>query len=202
MKKIVFPLGIIGVVIFVLTVTIAGFFKIGYSQIWDTVSMLAARGEPTRLAVATGFGFTYLALLLIAIYSFITAKIKSAKIAGILLSLAAVFSIIQLFLPMDQWQGFRTVADKTHDWITVIIALSIIVAIYLFALVSKDFFRKASFWFSGIIALSSILSGWFLLASNDKLIGLFERLWILSFLAWIIFFSYNVSRAKNEIKIN
>ncbi|MFA5157944.1 MAG: DUF998 domain-containing protein [Patescibacteria group bacterium] len=194
MKKIIFPLVIISVATYILAVIIAGFFKEGYSQLWNTVSILTAKGESTRSAVVTVSAITYLSLLVITIYSSFVSTTKTTKVASQLLIMAAVFSLVQLFLPMDPWQGFRTNADKIHDWITVGIAVSIISSIFLFAAKTKGFFRKISFCLGGLVLLFAVLSGWFLLSWNFYYLGLFERLWILSFLAWIIFFSYHISR--------
>lgn len=198
MKKIIFPLGIFSVAVYIVTVIIAGFSKPGYSQIWNTVSMLVAKGETTRPVVTVSFAFTYLSLLIIAIYSFSISRTKITKLASALLSLTAISSLIQLFLPMDPWRGIRTMADKIHDWITVGIALSIIVAIFLFALKSAGFFRRISFWAGWLITIFSILAGWFLLTWNFHLLSLFERLWILTFLIWTIYFSYYLSGADYE----
>jgi hypothetical protein len=196
-KKIIFPLGIFAVAIYLLAIIVAGFFTSGYSQVWDTVSVLSAKGEPAHLVLTIIFALTYLSLLVIAIYSIIISRIKIAKVAGIFLSAGAILSIVQLFFPMDQWMGFRTAADKVHDWFTAAIALFIIASIFLFAKATKGIFQKISFWAGGFIAAFSILSGIFLLLSVSNLTGLFERLWIITFLIWIIIFSYNLSRKES-----
>lgn len=202
MKKIIFPLGIISVATYVLTAIIAGFYKADYSQIWNTVSILAAKGEPTRPTIVASFVFTYLSLGIISVYSYIISKKKISKSASLLLLIVAVFTLVQLFLPMDSWSEVRTSADKIHDWITVGIALSIISSTFFFGLNSKGLFRRACFWASGLITFFSISAGWFLLTWRFNLLGLFERLWILSFLIWIVYFCYILSKENYEVDSN
>jgi len=190
MKKYLFPISMIGVLSYSSVIFYAPFIKPGYNQTRDIVSALMAKGEPGRPAVVLVFGLAYLSLLSIAIW----AVLKSPyKMTGIFLSIVGFFSLAQLFLPMDPWQGFRTNADKIHDWVTVLIAMSIILAIYFFIKSLKKNSAIVSTTALVLILIFALATGWEIITMNFQLLGLLEKVWIGTFLLWLVYFSYRLS---------
>ena len=194
MKKYLLPISLFGVLSYFSVIIYAPYIKPGYNQTRDIVSILMAKGEPERPAVVLVFALAYLSLLSIALWSVLKSRYK---MTGFFLSIVGVFSLAQLFLPMDPWQGFRTNADKIHDWITVLIAVSIILALYYFIKSSKKNSAIISTAALILILLFALATGWEIITMNFQMFGLLEKIWIGTFLLWLVYFGYQLS---NELE--
>jgi len=89
--------------------------------------------------------------------------------------------------------GFRTSADKIHDWITALIVASIILAIIYFVKSAAKFAKTISIIALTLITLFALATGWEIITMNFQLLGLLEKVLIGTFLLWLSYFNYHLS---------
>jgi len=200
MKKKYFGLaGIIGSLSYFASIIIFGLLKPGYSQIWQTVSELNARGEANAIALNICYSISAILLIFFSFY-FILKKNFFAKISGLLMAVSfAGLIFVNWFTPMDQWHGIRTPGDIIHN--------SVVTSLVVAFLISQIFFIY--FWFNErkynqiLLPLTLFFASLFFALislwaniNQSEVINISERGWILTFLIWIFILSCRISRKE------
>ncbi len=197
MKKIYTIFGFLGPIIYILAVIIGGAIRNDYSQLYNTISELSMTNAPNLLLMEIMFCIYNISLLIFGIGAFLDTKVDSSKkyrAAMLMLVLTAISGIILLFFPQDPRTAPFTTTGTVHIAVAGISSLLTILAIFIIGFSfrkkqSMNNFAKYSFISGIIVVVSGGLSA-YSVANNLSFGGLLEKITILTFIAWVIVFSY------------
>ena len=199
MKKIYTIFGFLGPIIYILAVIVGGAIRNDYSQLYNTISELSMANVPNLLMMEIMFGIYNISLLIFGIGAFLDTEVDSSKkyrAAMLMLVLTAISGIILLFFPQDPRTAAFTTTGTVHIAVAGISSLLTILAIFIigFSFRKKpgmNNFAKYSFISGIIVVVSGGLSA-YSVANNLSFGGLLEKITILTFIAWVIVFSYTI----------
>lgn len=197
MKKIYTIFGFIGPIIYILAVIIGGALRSDYSQLYNTVSELSMANVPNLVLMNIMFGIYNISLLIFGIGTFMDASVDTSKkyrAAMLMLVLTGISGIILLFFPQDPRSIPFTATGTTHIAVAGISSLLTILAIFLTGFsfrkkVNMNNFTNYSFISGIIVVVSGGLSA-YSVGNNLFFGGLLEKITILTFIVWIMVFSY------------
>lgn len=197
MKKTYTIFGFLGPIIYILAIIVGGAIRNDYSQIYNTISELSMANAPNLLLMEIMFGIYNISLLIFGIGAFLDTKVDSSKkyrAAMLMLVLTAISGIILLFFPQDPRTASFTTTGTVHIAVAGISSLLTILAIFIIGFSfrkkpSMNNFAKYSFISGIIVVVSGGLSA-YSVANNLSFGGLLEKITILTFIAWVIVFSY------------
>ena len=197
MKKIYTIFGFLGPIIYILTIITGGALRNDYSQLYNTVSELSMANAPNLVLMDIMFGIYNISLLLFGIGAFIDNKVdtsKKYKAAMLMLVLTGISGIVLLFFPQDPRNIPFTTTGTTHIAVAGISSLLTILTIFL---TGFSFRKKANMnnfanysFISGIIVVISGGISAYSVGNNLFFGGLLEKITILTFIVWVIVFSY------------
>ena len=197
MKKTYTIFGFLGPIIYILAVIIGGAIRNDYSQLYNTISELSMTGAPNLFLMDIMFGIYNISLLIFGIGAFLDTKVDTSKkyrAAMLMLVLTGISGIVLLFFPQDPRGMPFTTVGTTHIAVAGISSLLTILAIFLTGFsfrkkVDMNNFAKYSF-ISGIIVVVSGGISAYSVGNNLSFGGLLEKITILTFIVWVIVFSY------------
>ncbi|MGB9979888.1 DUF998 domain-containing protein [Methanobacterium sp.] len=203
MKKIYTIFGFLGPIIYILAVIIGGAIRNDYSQLYNTVSELSMANVPNLLLMEIMFGIYNISLLIFGIGAFIDTEIDTSKkyrAAMLMLVLTAISGIVLLFFPQDPRSIPFTAVGTTHIAVAGISSLLTILAIFLTGFTFRkkndmNNFTKYSFISGIIVVISGGLSA-YSVGNNLFFGGLLEKITILTFIVWVMVFSYTILKKK------
>lgn len=203
MKKIYTIFGFLGPIIYILAVIIGGAIRNDYSQLYNTVSELSMTNAPNLLLMDIMFGIYNISLLIFGIGAFLDTEVDTSKkyrAAMLMLVLTGISGIVLLFFPQDPRGIPFTTVGTTHIAVAGISSLLTILAIFLTGFsfrkkVDMNNFTKYSF-ISGIIVVISGGISAYSVGNNLFFGGLLEKITILTFIVWVIVFSYVILKKK------
>ena len=203
MKKTYTIFGFLGPIIYILAVIIGGAIRNDYSQLYNTVSELSMTNAPNLFLMDIMFGIYNISLLIFGIGAFLDTEVDTSKkyrAAMLMLVLTGISGIVLLFFPQDPRGMPFTTVGTTHIAVAGISSLLTILAIFLTGFsfrkkVDMNNFTKYSF-ISGIIVVVSGGISAYSVGNNLFFGGLLEKITILTFIVWIIVFSYVILKKK------
>lgn len=182
--------GLLAVILYVGTTVIGGLVVPGYSHIGDPISQLTAPSTPHRGWWALGYVAYNLAVALFATgFWKLAPRSWPLRTASVLLVAGAVAGVAQVTaFPQDDGRDPVTTAGTLHLWLAGVSALTTVVVCVLcgVGLRHLEGWRAVS-TLSYAVAAAILVSGGIaaaLVASTSM--GLFERVPIGLFLAWIV----------------
>ncbi|WP_424356266.1 DUF998 domain-containing protein [Methanobacterium sp. MBAC-LM] len=202
MKKIYTIFGFLGPIIYILAVFIGGAIRNDYSQIYNTISELSMATAPNLVLMDIMFGIYNIALLLFAVGAFQDSEVdtsKKYKAAMLMLAITGVLGLVLIFFPQDP-RGIFTPTGTTHIAVAGISSLLTILTLFItgFNFRKKDRmndFANYSF-ISGIIVVISGGISAYSVGNNLFFGGLLEKITILTFIVWVMVFSYVILKKK------
>jgi hypothetical protein len=197
MKKIYTIFGFLGPIIYILAVIIGGVLRNDYSQLYNTVSELTTSNTPNLVLMSIMFGIYNVSILLFGIGAFLDATVDTSKkyrAAMLMLVLTGLAGIVLIFFPQDPRNAAFTITGTVHIAVAGITSLITILTIFLagFSFRKKtgmNNFAKYSF-ISGIIVVISGGLAAYSVGNNLFFGGLLEKITILTFIVWVMVFSY------------
>jgi len=204
MKKIYPLVGIIGPIIYILTVFIGGALRHDYSPLYNAISELSMANAPNKLLMDISFGLYNIFILIFGVGAFLDSDFKSKKfnLAAFMLVVIGILGLLVLIFTQDPRGSPATFYGTLHIALSGVTALLTIISVILVGLSFKDYVGQNNFtWYSYATAILIFLSGGAGAASiaNNSLIGgLFERITIFLFMIWVIVFSYILWKGTPE----
>lgn len=203
MKKTYTIFGFLGPIIYILAVIIGGAIRNDYSQLYNTVSELSMTNAPNLFLMDIMFGIYNISLLIFGIGAFLDTEVDTSKkyrAAMLMLVLTGISGILLLFFPQDPRGMPFTTVGTTHIAVAGISSLLTILAIFLTGFsfrkkVDMNNFTKYSF-ISGILVVVSGGISAYSVGNNLFFGGLLEKITILTFIVWVIVFSYVILKKK------
>lgn len=182
--------GLLAVVLYVGTTVVGGLLVPGYSHIGDPVSQLTAPSTPHRGWWALGYVAYNLAVAVFATGIWQLARRgRPLRAAAVLLVVGVVAGIAQVTaFPQDDGRDPVTTAGTLHLWLAGVSALTTVAVCALcgVGLRHLEGWRAVS-TFSYAVAAAILVSGGIAAALvTSTSMGLFERVPIGLFLAWIV----------------
>ena len=197
MKKIYTIFGFIGPIIYILAIIIGGALRNDYSQLYNTVSELSMANAPNLILMVIMFGIYNISILIFGIGAFLDGEVDTGKkyrIAMLMLVLTAILGIVLIFFPQDPRSSPFTAVGTTHIAVAGISSLLTILTIFFtgFSFRKKaDMNNFANYSFiSGIIVVISGGLAAYSVGNNLFFGGLLEKITILTFIVWVMVFSY------------
>ena len=173
------------------TILVGAFLRPEYTIFIDPVSRIFAKGLPYSGTIVSLFVLSNILIMLFAIGVMRSAKNSMIRVGMVSLILACITgSILFVFFPMDLWQGVRTAADVVHNNIVTVMALFILfsmILVYLGSRIVKSWQKLSNYFLVSVILflIAGVVSG-ICLQYYWGLIGIFENLWIIIFLQWLM----------------
>jgi len=201
LRRILVTCGIAAPILYVVTaITGAALRPNAYSHIVNAISELLSNGAPNKEILDIVFNI-YNALLLafaIGAFSSLSNGPRLGRIAMGILTGIQVLSFSWGFFPMDPLGTEATFAGTMHNVLGGVVALATIVMPLLMGLGFRHAselkrYRVFSFIASGVIFVSG-LSGVILAGQGVQVFGLFERITIGSYEAWMLITALNLLR--------
>ena len=199
LRKVLISCGVAAPVLYVVTAIIGAALRPDdYSHIVNAISELLSTGAPNKAILDIVFNIYNALLLAFAIGAFSALRYSSRvsrAAMGILIAIQFL-SFSWGFFPMDPLGTEATFAGTMHNVLGGVVALATIVMPLMMGLGfrhSRDFKRYAVFSFivSAIIFVSG-LTGVILASQGFQVFGLFERITIGSYEAWIFITAVNL----------
>lgn len=199
LRKILVSCGIAAPVLYVVTAIIGAALRPDdYSHIVNAISELLSNGAPNKAILDIVFNVYNALLLAFAIGAF-SALRNSPRVSRTAMGILIAIQLLSFswgFFPMDPLGTEATFAGTMHNVLGGVVALATIVMPLLMGLGfrhSSDFRRYAVFSFiaSAIIFVSG-LTGVILASQGFQVFGLFERITIGSYEAWIFITAVNL----------
>ena len=196
MKKIYTVFGFLGPIIYILAVVIGGAIRNDYSQLYNTISELSMANAPNLVLMDIMFGIYNLSLLLFAVGAFLDVEVDTSKkyrIAMLMLAVTGVLGLVLIFFPQDP-RGVFTTTGTTHIAVAGISSLLTILTLFItgFNFQKKDGMNNFARYslISGIIVVISGGLAAYSVSSNLFFGGLLEKITIITFIVWVMVFSY------------
>lgn len=188
-------LGIIGPVCYLAAVIIGGAMTPGYSHYYNSVSELTVAGQKLIPGVVILFVIYNVALILIGIQPAKVVNSILPKTALRLIGMIGLLGILTLIFRQDPRGSAATLAGTLHIIMAGLLSLATIAAAvlggFVFRQVKKPNLATASWIFTGIIFVTGIITA-VSLGGRWASLGLWERLTIGSFLAWLPWFALSL----------
>jgi hypothetical protein len=203
-RRLFYLCGLVAPLLFVVTAILGGALRPGYSHIENTVSELFSPGSPNRLLLTPLH--TLFALLLtvfgVGLLQFVQRTGKSKKI-GITAAWIFILSgflniLIATLFPQDAWGSTPTFAGEMHIALSGVISLLSILYMLLFGV----WFHRTTIailflpYTIATVLLVVLAAGWFMASYGTPLMGIAERVTILSGFQWTVLLAALV--LKNE----
>jgi len=204
-RKALIYCGIIAPVLYVITAIVGAALRPNdYSHIVNAISELISNGAPNKAILDVVFNIYNALLLVFAIgaYSAMKNMPRIARVAmGILIGIQ-VLSFSWGFFPMDPLGTEATFAGTMHNVLGGVVAFATIIMPLLMGLGSRrlngfDRYAIYSFISSAIIFISG-LTGVILAGQGVQLFGLFERITIGTYEAWIFVTAIKLLKIKEN----
>jgi hypothetical membrane protein len=203
MKKLYPYLGIVGPVIYVLTVIIGGALRPDYSHLYNTISELTVAGAPNLVLMNVLFGLYNLMVAVFGLGAFLDSIVdrsKKFKTAMIMLVVIGCLGLMMDFFPQDQRNATVTTAGMLHITLAGLASLLTMAAILLAGLSFSantrlkklavySFVSCALIFLSGGLAAAAVANDW-------RYGGLVERITIGLFIQWLLVVAWFVARLK------
>jgi len=197
MKKIYPIFGFLGPVIYILALIIGGALRSDYSQLYNTVSELSVINAPNLVLMDFMFGIYNISLIIFAVGAFLDNKVdtsKKYKVAMLMLVVTGLSGIVLLLFSQDIRGSPATQEGIIHIAVAGISSLLTILAIFLsgFNFRKKEGMKNFGTYslISGIIVVISGGLAAYSVGNNLFFGGLLEKITILTFILWIMVFSY------------
>jgi hypothetical membrane protein len=194
--------GIIGPVIFLLNDIIGTIITPGFSPIIHAVSELTQAGAENAVLLNSLFliaaiGLVLFAIGLIAHYKYGTSK--AIFLGGIFIIFLGILSALTgTIFPMDPFGEDATFAGNMHQYLTYVNIALIILAIPIIGTgLYKEKQWKSFKIYSIITVITMVICGVLtgvLTANNIEMLGLFERITIYAYQAWILILAVQLTR--------
>ncbi len=200
MKKIYTILGFLAPIVYILAVIIGGAIRNDYSQLYNTISELSMANAPNIVLMDVMFSIYNIALLLFAVGAFLDVEIDTSKkyrIATLMLAVTGVLGLVLIFFPQDP-RGVFTSTGTTHIAVAGISSLLTILTLFItgFNFRKKEGMNNFANYslISGIVVVISGGLAAYSVGSNLLFGGLLEKITIITFIVWIMVFSYVILR--------
>jgi hypothetical membrane protein len=194
--------GIVGSVVYVLTVILGGLLWHGYSHISQAISELIMTTSPNQIIMQPLFWVYNLLLIAFSIGYYRWGKAKLIKISAMFLFVVAFSGVMMLIFPQDAIGTSLSTHGLIHLIFAGLAALSTLVAVFLSAI---SFWRRNDYKQLGgislVLGLIILISGPLTAIAPTAFphyFGLSERITIGSFIVWWFLLSYTIY--KNERK--
>lgn len=204
MKKIYPLIGIIGPIIYILAVFIGGALRHDYSPLYNAISELSMANAPNKLLMDILFGLYNVFILIFGAGAFLDSDFKSKKFnsGALMLIVIGILGLMVLVFTQDPRGTPATLFGTLHIALSGVTAALTIISVIVIGLSFKEYIGMKSFsWYSYATAILIFLSGGAgaaAIAANSQFGGLFERITIFLFMAWVIVFSYILYRGNLE----
>ena len=197
-RKILLYCGIAAPILYGITVIAGAAVRKDYSHIVNAISELISNGAPNKAILDVIFNFYNALLLLFAIGGYIALK-NSPRLCRVAMGLFIGIQILSFswgFFPMDPLGSEPTFAGTMHNVFGGVVALATILMPLLMGLGLRRFndlhrYVIYSFICSAIIFVSG-LTGVILAGQGFPIFGLFERITIGTYEAWIFLTALNL----------
>jgi hypothetical membrane protein len=196
MKKTYTIFGFLGPIIYILAVIIGGAIRNDYSQLYNTISELSMVNAPNLILMGIMFGIYNISLLLFSIGAFLDTKVdtsKKYKTAMLMLAITSILGLVLIFFPQDP-RGVFTATGTTHIAVAGLSSLLTILTLFIAGFSFRknktmNTFANYSI-ISGIIVVISGGLAAYSVGNNLFFGGLLEKIAILTFIEWVMVFSY------------
>ena len=203
MKKIYPVFGIVGPLIYIVTVIIGGALRGDYNPVYNSISELIMVGSPNLLFLNILFGIYNFLLLLFGWGILSDPKLPknwSLNLASVIIVILGFLGILFIFFPQDPRGTTATLSGTIHLILAGLSSPLSILAVFLAGFSFRENpENKAFVWYSYLSVLLILISGGMtatLIANNSPYGALFERITIFTFLIWVMVFSYLLSTYK------
>jgi hypothetical membrane protein len=202
MKRIYPLIGIIAPIIYILAVFIGGALRHDYSALYNAISELSMANAPNKLLMDILFGLYNVFILIFGAGAFLDSDFRSKKFnsGALMLVVIGILGLMVLVFTQDPRGTPATLFGTLHIALSGVTATLTIISVIIIGLSFKDYIGMKSFsWYSYLTAILIFLSGGAGAASiavNSQFGGLFERITIFLFMAWVLVFSYILYRGN------
>jgi len=193
-RRIFYLFGLFAPFLLLITVILGGALRPGYSHISETVSELFSPGSPNRLLLTvlhTTFAL-FLTLFGVGLVRFVqnTGRFKTIGITASLdFILVGILNILTATVfPQDAWGSTPTFYGEMHIIISGVLSVLSILYMILFGIWFNRT-RIATFFLTYSIAtvIGVVLTaGWFMAGYGSPIMGISERITILSGFQWTV----------------
>jgi hypothetical membrane protein len=203
MKKFYY-LGIVGSIVYVLSVILGGLLWPGYSHVSQSISTLIMTTSPNQIFMQPLFWIYNLLLVAFSIGYYRWSQNILIKISAAFLFLVALSGILMLIFPQDAINAPLSAHGLAHLIFAGVAALSTLVAIFLSAigLWGRGGYKKLgvlSLVFGLVILITGPLTA-MAPTAFPQYFGLSERITIGSFIVWWFVLSYTIHRSERKAK--
>lgn len=196
MKKIYTIFGFLGPIIYILAVIMGGAIRNDYSQLYNTISELSMANAPNLILMNIMFGIYNISLLLFSIGAFLDTDVntsKKYKTAMLMLAITSILGLVLIFFPQDP-RGVFTATGTTHIAVAGLSSLLTILTLFIVGFSFRKNRTMNTFanysLISGIIVVISGGLAAYSVGSNLAFGGLLEKITIITFIVWVMVFSY------------
>jgi hypothetical membrane protein len=201
-RKVFIYCGIVAPVLYVITTIVGAALRNDYSHIVNAISELISNGAPNKAILDVVFNIYNALLLAFAVGAYIALK-NAPRLCRISMGIFIVVQVLSFswgFFPMDPMGTEATFAGTMHNILGGVVALVTIIMPLLMGLGLRQLdgfqsYAKYSFISSAIIFVSG-LTGVILAGQGVQLFGLFERITIGSYEAWIFVTALNLLKIR------
>jgi fumarate reductase subunit D len=186
----------------VITAIVGAALRNDYSHIVNAISELISNGAPNKAILDVVFNIYNALLLAFAIGAYVVSK-NAPRLCRIAMGMFIAVQVLSFswgFFPMDPMGTEATFAGTMHNILGGVVALVTIIMPLLMGLGLRRLdgfqrYAKYSFISSAIIFVSG-LTGVILAGQGVQLFGLFERITIGSYEAWIFVTALNLLKIR------
>lgn len=206
-RRIFYMFGLIAPVLFVFTAVLGGALRPGYSHISDTVSELFSLGSPNRVLLTILYILFSVSLSLfgVGLLQLVQYRGQYKRLGGwaaYIYILVGVLNILTATVfPQDPWGAPPTFPGEMHMIVSGVIALLSIVYMLLFGIWLRQMEIAKFFWvYSFVTIAGAILSGgWFAASYGTPIMGITERVAILTGFQWTILLSILILKYDKQL---
>jgi hypothetical protein len=196
--------GIFATVILFLVVILSSYLDTNNSLIFNEISFFISPYSTVHTVAVPLYQLYNLAVLLFSFCISIRMKYEYAKVGALCLSFSGIIGLSLVRFPMDPPYSQLTIQGITHITLVSILSLYIIAAMYLFGhafhhMINIIWLARASYTISKLLFVTGLVTC--IIASyNSRLVGILEKLPILTFLFWILLVVIGMIHSDRRIK--
>lgn len=196
-NRVLFLTGVLGPIVYFVTVVLGGIITPNHSHIRNAVSELTQRGAPNIVVLSSLFVLSAILILIFGITIMLRYRHGNKRVfaGGILIVVYGIFATsLATVFPMDPLSGETTFFGTMH---IVIAGLTAFVIMGSILLIGLGIYQPAGYWHHfRLYSIISVILVFVLgattpiLIMNDiELIGIFERLTQLAYMQWFVMFA-------------
>lgn len=188
-------IGSISATLYVIAVIVGGAMRQGYSHSYNAISELFVSGSKPIIAVYVLLILSNIGYILLGVGPSRAVRSKRVKVTLWLVGIMGVLGILILFIPQDPRGTTSTTAGIIHIVLAGLLSLltiaSTVLGGFAFQQVEHKNMARISWGLAVFILLTGGLTA-FAIGQEWQTVGLWERLTIGAFLAWLVWFTLKV----------